>query len=79
MQNALNSSADVGRQNDWAVSYRPSVKLGGFRSHFEASNVSRHSEELWYNETVCLLMTIYIYIYVYIYIYRFNAKSIFDQ
>ena len=26
--------------------------------------VSSHTEDLWYNETVCLWMTIYIYIYI---------------
>ena len=30
--------------------------------------VSSHIEELWYNKTECLWMTIYIYIYIYIYI-----------
>ena len=33
---------------------------------FQASYVSSYTEELWYNETVCLYMTIYIYIYIYI-------------
>ena len=28
------------------------TKLGGFQSQFQASCVSRHTEELWYNETV---------------------------
>ena len=41
------------------------VMLGGFRSQCEASCVSSNHEELWYNETVCLWMTIYIYIYIY--------------
>ena len=31
----------------------------------EAPCVSSHTEELWYNETVCLRTTIYIYIYIY--------------
>ena len=44
------------------------VKLGGFRFQFQASYVSSQTEELWYNETVCLWMTIYIYIYIYIYL-----------
>ena len=39
---------------------KSNVKLGGFRSQLQASNVSSHTEELWYNETVCLWMTIYI-------------------
>ena len=38
------------------------VKLGGFRSQLQASYVSSHTEELWFNETVCLGMTIYIYV-----------------
>ena len=37
------------------------VQLGGFRSQFQASDVSSHTEEFWYNETVCLCMIIYIY------------------
>ena len=39
------------------------VKLDGFRPQLEASCVSSQSEDLWYNETVCLWMTIYIYMY----------------
>ena len=46
---------------------KSNVKLGGFRSQLPACYVSSHTEELWYNETVCLWMTIYIYIYIYIY------------
>ena len=40
---------------------KSNVKLDGFRSQFHASYVSSHTEKLWYNETVCLWMTIYIY------------------
>ena len=40
------------------------VKLGGFRFQLQASYVSSHIEELWYNETVYLWMTIYIYMKV---------------
>ena len=40
------------------------INLVGFRSQLEASCVSSHTEELWYNETVCLWMTVYIYRYV---------------
>ena len=47
---------------------KSNVKLGGFQSQLEVSCVSSHTEELWYNETVCLCMTIYIRIYIYIYI-----------
>ena len=42
---------------------RSNVKLGGFRSQLQASYVSSHTEELWYNKTVCMWRTIYIYIY----------------
>ena len=35
---------------------KSSVKLGGFRSQLQASYVSSHTEELWYNETVFLWM-----------------------
>ena len=44
---------------------KSNVKLGGFRSQLQASYVSSYTEELWYNETVSLWMTIYIYIYIY--------------
>ena len=37
------------------------VKLGGFRSQLELTG---HTDELWYNETICLWMTIYIYMCV---------------
>ena len=40
------------------------VKLGELRSQLQPSYVSSHTEELWYNERVCLSMTIYIYIYI---------------
>ena len=52
-----------------SVVYRPlaerkdiksNVKLVGIQSQLEASSVSSHTEELWYNETVCLWMTIHI-------------------
>ena len=32
---------------------KSSIKLGRFQSQIEASFVSSHTEELWYNETVC--------------------------
>ena len=44
---------------------KSNVKLSRFRFQLQASYVSSHTEELWYNETVCLWMTIYIYIYIY--------------
>ena len=43
---------------------KSSIKLGGFWSQLQASYVSSNTEELWYNKTVCLWMTIYIYIYI---------------
>ena len=47
---------------------KSNVKLGGFQSQLEASYVPSNIKELWYNDRVCLWMTIYIYIYIYIYI-----------
>ena len=46
---------------------KSNVKLGGFRSQLQVSYMSSHTEELLYNGTVSLWMTIYIYIYIYIY------------
>ena len=49
------------RYNSWAwyvaemaewLDIKSSVKLDGFRSQLEASCVSNHTEESWYNETV---------------------------
>ena len=45
---------------------KSNVKLARFQSQLQASYVSSHTEELWYNETVCLWITIYIYIYIHI-------------
>ena len=33
---------------------KSNFKLGGFRSQLQASYVSSHTVELWYNETICL-------------------------
>ena len=44
---------------------KSNVKLGWFQSQLRVSYVSSHTEELWYNKTVYLWMTIYIYIYIY--------------
>ena len=64
---SYNSRADI----CWLIAERydtkSNVKMGRFQSQLEVSNVSSHTEELRYNETVCLWMTIYIYIYIYIY------------
>ena len=38
---------------------KSNIKLGGFWSQLQASYVSSHTEELWYNETVCQWMTLY--------------------
>ena len=40
--------------------YLTGVKSAGFRSQLEVSCVSSHTEELWYNEKVCLWMTVYM-------------------
>ena len=45
---------------------KSNVKLGVFRSQLQASYGSSYTKELWYNETVCLWMTIYICVCVYI-------------
>ena len=39
---------------------KSNLKLGGFQSQLEASYVSSHIKELWYNETICLWVTIFI-------------------
>ena len=43
----------------WLYNTKFNIKLGGFQYQHEVSYVSSHTEELWYNETVCLWMTIY--------------------
>ena len=43
-----------------ALCYQADIKLAKFRSQLEASSVSSHTEELWYNERVYLWMTKYI-------------------
>ena len=50
----------------YAREYPARVKSATFRSQLKASCVSSQTDELWYNETVCLWMTMYIYIYIYI-------------
>ena len=51
---AINSRADVESHFGLGVCHRSNVKSGEFRSQLEASRVSSHTEELCYNETVCL-------------------------
>ena len=62
---------------------KSNVKLGGFWSQLQASYVSSHTEELWYNETVCLWMTIYTLHYEHsgkgIYGYRLHNAKLFEQ
>ena len=55
---------------------KSNVKLGGFRSQLQESYVGSPTADLWYNETVCLWMTIYIYIYIYIYMEGVNYLCI---
>ena len=50
--------ADVVRLLAERYDIKSNIKLGGFRSQLQASNMSSHAEELWYSETVCLWMTI---------------------
>ena len=57
-----NSQADVYQLMAERYDTKSNVKLGEFQSQLEVSFMSSHTEELWYNETVCLWMTIYIYI-----------------
>ena len=45
------------------VRYLSDEKLAGFWTQLEVSPVSTHTEELWYNKTVNLWMTICIFIY----------------
>ena len=54
-----NSRADVVRLLVERYDSKFDVKLGGFQSELQASYVSSHTEELWYNETVCQWITIY--------------------
>ena len=56
-----NSRADVVRLLAELYDTKSNVKLGGFLSQLQAFYVFSHTEELGYNETVCLRMTIYIY------------------
>ena len=61
-----NSRTDVVHLLAERYDTKSNVKLGGFRPQLQASYVPSQTEELWYNEIVCLWMTIYIYIYIYI-------------
>ena len=72
-----NSFTNVKNNDGSRVRYLTNVKLAEFRSQLAVSRVSSHIEELWYNETACLWMTIYIYIYIYIYTLR--RKTLKDE
>ena len=63
---SYNSRADVVCLLADRSNTKSNIKLGGFRSQLQASYMTSHTEELWYNETVGLWMTVYIYIYIYI-------------
>ena len=41
--------------------YSVGLMSAWFRSQLQVSSMSSHTDELWYNETVCPWMTIYIY------------------
>ena len=62
---------------------KSNIKFDGFRSQSQTSYVSSRTEELWYNETVCLWMTIYIYlifpICFYTHVYRLKDVDIYRQ
>ena len=62
----FHSRADVVRLLAERYDTKSNVKLGEFRSQLQSSYVSSHTEELWYDQTVRLWMTICIYIYIYI-------------
>ena len=74
---ALIPSVMFSRRHGVGVWHQPNEKLSVFRSSLGATRMSNHTEELWYNETVCLWMTIYIYIYIYIYISIQKIASLF--
>ena len=54
-----NSLANVVRLLAERFDTKSNVKLGGFRSQLQASYVSSHTEEMWYNETVSPWIIIY--------------------
>ena len=51
---SYNSRADMIPLLGELYDTKSNVKLGGFTSQLQTSYVSSHTEELWYNETVCL-------------------------
>ena len=54
-----NSLADVVLLLAERYDTKSNIKLGGFRSQLQASYESSHTEELWYNETVCLCLQLF--------------------
>ena len=60
-----NSRADVVCLLAERYDTKSNIRLGGFQFQLQASYMSSHTEELWYNETVCGWLSIYIYIYIY--------------
>ena len=71
------SHADVYRLMAEQYDTKSNVELGGFQSQLEASCVSSRNDELWYNETVCLWMTMFGLVCLVLWHRLFNAKSIF--
>ena len=69
-----NSRVDICRLLAEWYDTKSNVKLGGFQSQLEVSYVYSHTEELWYNETICQWMILYLYIYIYIYMESFTDR-----
>ena len=72
-----NSRTDVVRLLAERYDTKSKVMLGGFRSQLQASYVFNHTEDLWYNYTVCLRMNTHTHIYIYIYIYIYIFYTVF--
>ena len=68
MNNNYNSLADVVRLLVERFDTKSNVKLGGFRSQLQASYVSSHTEELWYNESLSVDDYIYIKFFFFFFI-----------
>ena len=56
-----NSLADVCQLMAARYDTKSNVKLAVFQSQLGASCISSHTDDLWYNETVCAGLYIYIY------------------
>ena len=46
-------------------------------SQLQASNLSCHTKELWYNETICLWISLSLYIYIYTYVSCMSYLEVF--